>query len=407
MVIIHILVALAALLVIGGVLWDAFETMVLPRRVSHRMRLSRLFFGATWKVFAGVGRRIRSSGRREALLAVHGPLMLLLLLAIWMGLLIVGFALLQWAFGSRLGAAGGSAGLDTDLYFSGTTLLTLGLGDVVPHTGFARLFTVVEVGMGFGLLAVTIGYLPVLYQAFSRREVSISLLDAHAGSPPTAGALLQRHPPQRHPARLAALFADWERWSAELLESHLSYTMLAYFRTQHDEQSWVAALTAILDACALILAAGSANVDGDLAQQATFTFAMARHVAVDLSQVFGIAPRPGGAPSRLPVADRERFTTLLAAAGIVTAHDHARPSYHAGHQDSKTGEGGDGADGNRDAASGDLSVAALRALYEPCMAGLADYLLTPLPPWLPDPDALDDWQSPGDQPIAMLITQAH
>ncbi|HEY7834625.1 MAG TPA: ion channel [Ktedonobacterales bacterium] len=381
MLIFHILVALAALLLIGGVLWDAFETMVLPRRVSHRLRLSRLFFGATWKAFAGVGRRMRSTGRREALLAVHGPLMLLLLLAVWMSLLIVGFALLQWGFGSALGIARGISGLGTDLYFSGTTLLTLGLGDVVPQTGFARLLTVLEVGTGFGVLALTIGYLPVLYQAFSRREVSISLLDAHAGSPPTAGALLQRHPPHRHPAGLAALFADWERWSAELLESHLSYSMLAYFRTQHDAQSWVASLTAILDACALILAAGSANVDEALAQQASFTFAMARHVAVDLSQVLGIAPRPGGAPGRLQSSDHARFAELLAAAGIAIDDDHL--------------------------SRGDESLAALRALYEPFMTGLADYLLTPLPPWLPQPDALDDWQSPGDLPIASLLTHAH
>jgi hypothetical protein len=173
-----------------------------------------------------------------------------LLLILWAALLIVGFAGLQWALGSALAAPEGQTSFATDLNYSGATLLTLGLGDVSPRTPPARLVSVVEVGTGFGLLALVIGYLPVVYQAFSRREVSVSLLDAHAGSPPTAGELLCRHPPGRRERALLRVLAEWEQWSAQLLESHLSYPVLAYFRSQHDNQSWVAALTMILDACA-------------------------------------------------------------------------------------------------------------------------------------------------------------
>src|SRR3977135_973588 len=131
---------------------------------------------------------------------------------------------------------------------SGTTFVTLGLGDVAPRSAVAKMLTAVEAGMGFAFLAVVIGYFPVIYQAFSRREVAISLLDARAGSPPSAPELLWRHradpgaasPPgacvclwrrRADPgaASLPAVLRDWERWAADVLESPLSYPPLAYF----------------------------------------------------------------------------------------------------------------------------------------------------------------------------------
>ena len=139
---------------------------------------------------------------------------------------------------------------------SGTNFFTLGLGDVTPTTTSARVLTTVEAGMGFGFLALVIGYLPVLSQAFSRRESAIALLDARAGSPPTAAELLRRRGGRRpSPGRL---LNDWERWSAEVLESHISFPVLAFYRSQHDNQSWVAALTTVLDTCALVIT----GVDG-------------------------------------------------------------------------------------------------------------------------------------------------
>ena len=115
----------------------------------------------------------------------------------------------------------------------------------------AGLLTVIEAGMGFGFMAVIIGYLPVLYQAFSRREVGISLLDARAGSPPSAGQLMLRLVRTDRAAGATPLLAEWERWAAELLESHLSFAVLSSYRSQHDNQSWLAALTVALDACAI------------------------------------------------------------------------------------------------------------------------------------------------------------
>ena len=145
---------------------------------------------------------------------------------------------------------------------------------------------VAETGIGFGFLAVVISYLPVLYQAFSHREVTIALLDARAGSPPTAAQLLVRLARHRNFAPLDRFLEEWERWAAEVLESHVSFPVLSYYRSQHDNQSWLAALTAILDTAALVIA-GAKGVDP---YQAQLTFAMARHAVVDLAQVYNVPP---------------------------------------------------------------------------------------------------------------------
>src|ERR1700741_5124103 len=140
------------------------------------------------------------------------------------------------------------------MYVSGTNFLTLGLGDVTPHAMVARILSTCEAGTGFGFLAIIMGYFPVLYAAFSRREVSISLLDARAGSPPKASELMRRHAQPDAAEALSILLTEWERWSAELLESHISFPLLCYFRSQHTNQSWISALTAILDTSALLIA---------------------------------------------------------------------------------------------------------------------------------------------------------
>jgi hypothetical protein len=302
---------------------------------------------------------MRPGKRREKYLSYYGPLSLLLLLSVWASSLIVGFAMLQWALGSALSAPEGAATFGTDLYMSGTTFFTLGLGDVIPRTPLARAVTVVEAGTGFAFLAMVIGYLPMLYQAFSQREVIISLLDARAGSPPRAAELLRRHG-QGYMEELGQLLRDWERWSAELLESHLSYPVLGYYRSQHDNQSWLAALTTILDASALVIV----GIEGAPARQALLTFAMARHAVVDLAQIFNTPPR-APEPDRLPPANLARLRETLAAAGVLL----------------------------RDGSGADRKLAELRRMYEPYVNALADYLCVILPAWTLAAGTIDNWQT--------------
>jgi len=234
-ILLGVLGAILILIVLG----DAFETIVLPRRVTRPISLARLFYQSTWLVWSTTVRSIFSKKRQETFLSWYGPLSLLLLLLLWATCLIMGFGLVHWASGSIIKTPEGTSSFGAYLYLSGTTFFTLGLGDVIPVKAFGRGLVALEAGMGFGFLALVIGYLPVLNQSFSRREVNISLLDARAGSPPTAGEMLRRHCHDRGMEDLQQLFHEWERWSADLLESHLSYPVLAYFRSHHDNQSWL------------------------------------------------------------------------------------------------------------------------------------------------------------------------
>ena len=179
-----LLAALASILLILIVLQDGFETIILPRRVSRKFRLARMFYGTIWRLWSWLARRVRSAQRREEMLSFFGPFSLILLLTLWATMLIFAFGLLQWAMADAISAPEKGVTFGTTLYMSGTTFFTLGFGDVVPHSGLSRFCAVAEAGIGFAFLALVIGYVPVIYQAFSRREVGITLLDARAGSPP-------------------------------------------------------------------------------------------------------------------------------------------------------------------------------------------------------------------------------
>ena len=353
----RIVTMVAGIACLFAVLLDAFQTIILPRRASGRFRLTRVFYIVTWKPWVFFARRLRDPRRRESAFSYYGPLSLIFLLVVWAGAMVIGFALIFYSLGSPFNDSTQGPGLRSDLYVSGTTIFTLGLGDVTPH-GFARELIILEAGTGFGFLAVVMGYFPVLYGAFSRREVSISLLDARAGSPPTAAELMRRHSYKGAEHALTLLLEEWERWSAELLESHISYPLLCYFRSQHNNQSWISALTAVLDTSALLIA----GVQGHEARQAQLTFAMARHAMVDLAQIFSLAPI-NDAPDRLPPERYEQLYNLLCQSGIKVFRD--------GHSIERLRE--------------------MRALYEGYAEALGGYLRMPLPPWIADQPHKDNW----------------
>jgi Ion channel len=342
------------------VIWDAFEAVILPRRVTRRFRLTRLFYKTTWTTWKFITGLISSRKTRETLLGFFGPISLLILVGVWAVGLVLSFGLMQYGAGSAVVMTGAQPSFVTDLYLSGTTFFTLGLGDVVPHSPLARALVVTEAGFGFGFLAAIIGYLPFIYGSFSKREVNISLLDSRAGTPPTAGELLRRHAYPHGNEALRALLKDWEFWAAELMESHLSYPVLAFFRSQHDNQSWIAALTAVLDTCALV----KVGIEDACQRQAELTFAIARHAAVDLSQVFKTPPR--AIPhDRLPADDLRRIRDMLAQHGVKL----------------------------QDGPEADRKLTEFRNMYEPYLYALAEYLNQSLPPWIPAKKGKDNWQT--------------
>ncbi len=370
----HILAALGSIGMILIVLWDAFEVIILPRRVTRKFRLTRMFYRSTWKPWAAAASRIGKVSRRELVLSFYGPVSLLFLLSLWASGLIFGFGCLHQSLQTPIKMEDGSQGFLAYLYFSGSTFFTLGLGDVLAETWPGRLLTILEAGMGLGFLAIVIGYLPVLYQAFSRRELNISLLDARAGSPSTAAELLRRHFDGDQFVELSAFLREWERWAAELLESHLSYPVLAYYRSQHTNQSWLSALTTILDASTLVMV----GIEGTPAHQAQFTFAIARHAVVDLAHVFNTKPT-SPLRDRLPPEELNRMRSNLRTRGILL----------------------------RDGDAAAESLRKLRNMYEPYVHALSEYLLMSLPEWEASSKAADNWQTSawermsegGDRPL--------
>lgn len=355
-------VFVAGMIVFLAVLWDAFESIILPRRVTRRFRLTRAYFVLTWATWRLYARAMPSKKSRESFLGFYGPISLLFLIGVWAIGLVFAFGLMQYGAGSavNISGTGPNSSLFTDLYLSGTTFFTLGLGDVVPRSPLARFLVVAEAGFGFGFLAAVIGYLPFIFGAFGRRETNIVLLDARAGTPPTAGELLRRHSYPGGVEAMKELLKNWELWAAELLESHLSYPVLAFFRSQHDNQSWIGSLTAILDTCSLVIA----GIEGTCAKQAELTFAIARHAVVDLCQIFSATPR---APKhdRLPPETLERLRAKLA--------EHGSTLLSTPEAETKLME--------------------LRRMYEPFVYALANQLDQTLPPWIPDHKSKDNWQT--------------
>jgi ion channel len=356
----QVVVALVGVVLVASALRDAFETVVLPHRVARRWRFARIYYRSTWLPYRAFARRFADGPSREAVLSYYGPLSLLLLVGLWAGILVLGFAALQWSVGSALTSADTQADFWMDLYFSGTTFFTLGLGDVVPAAGQARVLTVIEGGMGFAFLALLIGYLPIVYQMFARRETNVSLLDQRAGSPPTATELIRRNVEAGDVTELISLLREWEIWVADLLESHVSYPVLSYFRSQHENQSWVGALAVILDVSAYVVACGKSRA----VRQASFTFAVGRHAVGDLTNVFALQPREP-LLERLDQANTPRLLQVATDAGIL-----ANPGSHASNR-----------------------LKAIRQTYEPYLAALGVYLLMDLPPWLPADEAEDNWES--------------
>ena len=368
----QIIASIAGVGIIISVLLDAFETVVLPRRVTRHFRLTAWFYRRTWTPWRKIARQIKTASRQQNFLGYFGPLSLLMLLFFWAGGLIFAFALLQYGFGGHEQLGNERITFGRILYHSGETFFTLGYGDIVPTSVSARALSVVEAGMGFAFLGVVIGYIPVVYSSFSRREIQISMLDARAGSPPTAVELLVRlagrsDGPSIEQIVLDQVLRDWERWSAELLESHISYPVLSFFRSQHSNQSWLGALTTMLDVTSLILT----GIEGVHPGQAKLTFAMARHAVVDLAQVVN-ARYDSRAPERLEEADFRILLDLLAAGGLKLRSDDESLR----------------------------KLQRLRSMYEPYIHSIGLNLMLTLPQWMNREKTRDNWQAgPWDRII--------
>lgn len=352
------LAVLGALLVLL-VLWDTFETIVIPKLVERRMRVSTVYYRAIWRAWHWLTGLIPESQMRTAALMAFGAFSLIFLFVVWGAVMILGFAMIHMGIGD-LGAGEGFAHY---LYYSGVTFFTLGYGDMVAKTTVGQFIAVVEAGTGFGFLAVVISYIPVLYQAFSKREHFIMRMDSRFGSIPTSCEAMRRYGSDGATRSMRRFLEDAEVWSSEQLEGYLSYPILAYYRSQHETQSWLSAMTAVLDLCTLVIAGVDAveEWEKELVFQARATFAMSRHVIVDLSYVFNDPPAEA-ALSRLTPDERKRLAVC-----VETAFGSVRNDF-------------------------DARIDEYRGMYEPYLIGLARDLNFVLPAWAAIDGASDNWQ---------------
>ncbi|MDQ6859261.1 MAG: potassium channel family protein [Chloroflexota bacterium] len=276
-----LLEALAAIALVIWVLNDVFTTVILPRPAPARFRPAGLLTRWSWRLWRRYADGSRTADRREQRLGIFAPAIVMTLLGLWIVLLIVGFGLgmhsLSGDFSPPL------PDLGTALYVAAVSLLTIGYGDFVPGQPLARAVSVAAGGVGLGIVALTITYLFSLYANFQRRELQVVTLDARAGAPPSGTELLVTCAAfDDDTEELGQIFEEWERWSAEVLESHLAYPILMFFRSTHDHESWVSAIGAVLDAATLMLT----TVEGGPRGQATATRGIGAHLVEDIARFF-------------------------------------------------------------------------------------------------------------------------
>ena len=235
-----------ALLVISAA-WSVIGTVVVPRRV--RSRLARAVAVTVHGAFHFVADGFDSYEPRDRILAAQAPIQLILQIVVWLAVYELGFALLLWPTLPTGGLAGAFA-------LAGSSLCTLGY--LAAPNGGSRVLVDIAALVGLGTVALQIGYLPTLYAAFNRREGLVTMLDSRAGVPSWGPELLAR----THyglgsgvsaMGKLPELFEDWERWSADVSESHATYLPLTNFRSPRPLSSWLTAQLAVLDAAALYL----------------------------------------------------------------------------------------------------------------------------------------------------------
>ena len=263
---------LAGLFVILSVLNDVFQSVIVPRAVGRRYRISANISRLSWRFWRWYALRIDDGDRRENFLATYAPLVLIVLLVVWVAGLIFGYGLMFHALADEVRPR---PGFGAALYFAGTSLLTIGYGDFVPTASPTRFLAVAAGASGFGTVAVVTTFLFAIFGAFGRREVFVVTFGTRAGAPPSGVTLLETYVKLGLRADLSVIFEEGQRWAADVLESHRAYPTLAYFRSSHDYESWVGALGALLDASTLVLTTvrdgsfGHARLMNDLGRHLT------------------------------------------------------------------------------------------------------------------------------------------
>ena len=336
--------------------WDLFETVVVPRPTPGWFRISRYLIRSSWRGLHAI-RDARPGAFTDKLLGLFAPAATVALLAAWLVVLIIGYGLVLFALRDELRPV--PADLGSTLYFAATSVLTLGFGDIVADGGPARVVITTAAISGLGVVALVVTFLFSLYGSYQRREIEVVALQAAAGAPPSAVALLETYAQLQLVRRVPDLFLDWEHWAAEVLDSHVAYPLLGYFRSSHDDLSWISALGTILDAASLMLT----TIHGEPRGEAKLFKRVGTHLVED---IHNLGFRAGG-PTDLDRADFDAACDRLEGCGYsLEPRDEAWPAFTAA-----------------------------RATYAWRLEAMAAYWATPATSWLGDPVEL---RSPMHRP---------
>jgi hypothetical protein len=342
---------LAGAILVLVVVNDVFQSVIVPRAVGKRFRISFAVYRGLWKLWPLIASRFAGAkaDEREDFLALYAPFTLVVLLFVWTACAMLGYALIAWAY--RAGFTPPLRSFGEAIYFSGTALTTLGFGDVVGREAIPRIMSIFAAVTGLALLSITTAYFFALFGSFQSREQFVVTVGARAGSPPSGVNLLAIAAYSETQDDLNALMIDAQRWAASVMESHLAYPTLAYFRSSHEHESWIGTLGTLLDASVLLMT----TVDIKCGQARLF-FNIGRHATNDLRRYF-VLERP------VPHIERSEFEhacdRLQAAGYTIKPRDAAWESFKA-----------------------------LRSSYAGNLGGLAHYFQIPPLQWIGDRSAV-------------------
>jgi hypothetical protein len=358
---VRVVVGLLSCGLLAVLLVEYFVVFLLPRRVKRDPAIARGLLRSMWIPWRAIASHLPPVAA-DTMLGIYGPLGLLTVLGTLSLGVVLCFAGLHWAVSTHIGGSH-AAGFANDLYYSAATFVSAST-PTTPSDALGKVLQIANAAGGFGVLFIAIGYLPALFQAFSGRETAVSRLDARAGSPPSAAILLERSGMHGGWHELNEYLREWEPWAAELMETHLSYPILGYFRSQHVNQNWLAALTTVVDAAAYAVVYGPHEMIG----AAELTFRVGRHSLADLAYAF--TQQRGAEPTR-PAEGR------LAPEGLRELQSRLEGS-------------GLHSDADQEAAE---RLDELRKTYEPFAVGIAHQLALNLPGWLPDGEVRENWRA--------------
>lgn len=272
----------AGIAIIALVLYDIFSAVVVPRSVPRGWRIAGYVVPTGWVLWRNAALRVRDAGKREDILAGFAPAVLVVLLVLWLVLLIFGYALVL--HGLRASMRPPLENFAAAYYLAGTSLLTIGFGDYVPMEPAARFVTLAAASTGLGLFALDVTFIFSIFGSFQQREVFIGVMGSRAGSPPSGVTLLETIAKYNLAHDVADDFRDAERWASMVLESHLAYPILAYFRSSHDDESWVGTVGALLDATTMVITLTNSEMIG----RAKLLRSVCVHLTRDLSRYFRV-----------------------------------------------------------------------------------------------------------------------